>query len=46
MTDGKKVETDILIKDGRIDQIAPSISAPQNAEIIDAEGKVDPSRSD
>ena len=39
VTDGKKVEADILIKDGRIDRIAPSIHAPQNAEIIEAEGQ-------
>ena len=39
VTDGKKEEADILIKEGRIERIAPSISAPQNAEIIQAEGK-------
>ena len=31
---GKKGLADILIKEGRIERIAPSISAPQNAEII------------
>jgi len=39
ISDGKKVEADILIKNGRIEQIAPSISPPQNAEQIDAAGQ-------
>ena len=39
ISDGLKVEADILIKNGRIEQIAPSISPPQNAEQIDAAGQ-------
>ena len=39
ISDGLKVEADILIKNGRIEQIAPSITPPQNAEQIDAAGQ-------
>jgi len=39
ISDGLKVEADILIKNGRIEQIAPSITPPQNAEQIDAQGQ-------
>jgi len=39
VSDGKQQTLDILIKNGRIEKIAPSLSAPGNAEIIEAEGK-------
>ncbi len=39
VSDGKQQALDILIKNGRIEKIAPSLSAPKNAEVIQAEGK-------
>ena len=39
VTDGKKEVADILVRDGRIEQISPSIQAPASAKVIDAEGK-------
>jgi len=39
VSDGKQQVLDILIKNGRIEKIAPSLSAPKNAEVIQAEGK-------
>ncbi|MEL0005536.1 MAG: hypothetical protein VW643_07030 [Opitutales bacterium] len=39
VSDGKQQVLDILIKNGRIEKIAPSFSAPKNAEVIQAEGK-------
>ena len=39
VTDGKKEVADILVKNGRIEQINPSIQTPASAEVIDAEGK-------
>ena len=39
VSDGKKEVADILVRDGRIKQISPSIQAPANAEVIEAEGK-------
>jgi dihydroorotase len=39
VTDGKKELTDILVRDGRIEQISPFIQAPASAEVIEAEGK-------
>ncbi|MGL5250172.1 MAG: dihydroorotase, partial [Enterovibrio sp.] len=37
VNEGEQFRSDLLVKDGRIAQIAPSISAPQDAQIIDAE---------
>ncbi len=39
ISDGKTIVEDLLIKDGRIERISSSISAPPNALIIEAEGK-------
>jgi dihydroorotase len=39
VTDGKKEVADILVRDGRIEQISPFIQAPASAEVIEAEGK-------
>ena len=39
VSDGKQQALDIFIKNGRIEKIAPSLSAPKNAEVIQAEGK-------
>ncbi len=39
VSDGKQQVLDILITNGRIEKIAPSLSAPKNAEVIQAEGK-------
>lgn len=33
------VETDVLVKGGRIEKIAPQISVPANAQVIDAKGR-------
>ena len=33
VTDGKKEEADILVRDGRIEQISLSIQAPANAKL-------------
>jgi len=38
VNEGQEIEADVLIKNGRIEKIAPSISA-NNEEIIDASGK-------
>ena len=39
VTDGKKEVADILVRDGRIEQIEPFIQAPASAEVIEAGGK-------
>jgi dihydroorotase len=39
VNEGKTVEGDVLIKDGRIDKIASSIAAPDNVPVHDAAGK-------
>ena len=39
INEGSETEGDLLIRDGRIARIGSSISAPEGAEIIDAEGK-------
>ncbi|MBS1681913.1 MAG: amidohydrolase [Bacteroidetes bacterium] len=38
VTQGTLTETDVLVKDGKIAQIAKNISAPQGTKIIDAKG--------
>ncbi|MGL5186465.1 MAG: dihydroorotase, partial [Plesiomonas shigelloides] len=40
INEGRRSEGDMLIKDGRISHISSSISAADNAEIIDAKGKL------
>ncbi|MGL5291365.1 MAG: dihydroorotase [Vibrionaceae bacterium] len=37
VNEGQQFRSDLLVKNGRIAQIAPSISAPQDAQIIDAQ---------
>ena len=39
VSDGKQKTLDILIKDGRIEKIAPSMNVPEKAEVIEAVGK-------
>jgi dihydroorotase len=39
ISDGQKQQADILIQKGRIERIAPSISAPTQAKVIDAQGQ-------
>ena len=39
ISDGQKQQADILIQKGRIERIAPSISAPAQAKVIDAQGQ-------
>lgn len=39
INDGDVVEADVLVSGQRIERISPSISAPDGAEIIDANGK-------
>lgn len=39
VNDGSILEGDMLIRNGRIEQIAPQIGAPQNCRVLDAEGK-------
>ena len=39
ISDGQKQQADILIQKGRIEGIAPSISAPAQAKVIDAQGQ-------
>jgi len=39
ISDGQKQRADILIQKGRIERIAPSISAPAQAKVIDAQGQ-------
>ncbi len=39
VTDGTKVDYDLLVENGIISQIAQNIAAPANAKIIDAKGK-------
>lgn len=40
VNDGQVLEGDLLIRDGRIEQVAPEISAPDRARIIDAKGQI------
>ncbi|MGL5162654.1 MAG: dihydroorotase, partial [Plesiomonas shigelloides] len=40
INEGRRSEGDMLIQDGRISHISSSISAADNAEIIDAKGKL------
>jgi len=40
VNDGQTLEGDMLISDGRIEQVSPEISVPDRAKIIDANGKV------
>ena len=39
ISDGQKQQADILIQKGRIERIDPSISAPAQAKVIDAQGQ-------
>ena len=39
VTDGKREEADLLIREGRIERISPSISPTPNSQIIEAGGK-------
>ncbi len=39
VNEGKITETDILLKDGRIEKIASDIQAPIGAEVVDANGR-------
>ncbi|AKH21443.1 dihydroorotase [Sedimenticola thiotaurini] len=38
VNDGQILEGDLLIRNGRIEQIAPEISVPEQARVLDAEG--------
>lgn len=38
VNEGQRSEADVLIRNGRIDRIAPAIDAPANVEVIDAAG--------
>jgi dihydroorotase len=40
INEGKKSHDDVLIRNGRIESIAPSISAPPQSKVIDANGKL------
>jgi dihydroorotase len=40
LNEGRIVEGDLLIRDGRIDRIAPAITAPANTPVHDAGGKL------
>ena len=40
VNEGKIIEEDLLIKNGRINRIGKEISAPEGAEVIDAAGKL------
>ncbi len=39
VNENRIVETDVLIRAGRFEKIAPQITAPENAQVIDAEGR-------
>jgi dihydroorotase len=39
VNDGRKLDGDLLIRRGRIEQIAAEISVPENARVLDAEGR-------
>jgi len=39
VNEGQITESDVLLKNGRIENIAPEIKAPTNAEIVDANGR-------
>ena len=39
VNDGNILEGDMLIRRGRIEQIAPEIPVPENCRVLDAEGK-------
>ncbi|PKM22419.1 MAG: dihydroorotase [Gammaproteobacteria bacterium HGW-Gammaproteobacteria-14] len=39
VNEGRITEADVLIRDGRIDSVASTISAPANAVVIDAKGR-------
>jgi dihydroorotase len=39
ISDGKRQQSDILIQKGRIERISPSISAPSQARVIEADGQ-------
>ncbi|MES1952480.1 dihydroorotase [Salinisphaera sp. S4-8] len=38
VNEGQRSEADVLIRDGRIEKIAPHIAAPSDVEVIDARG--------
>ena len=40
VNEGKKTFEDILLRNGRIEKIAPSISPPSSCQIIEAENKL------
>jgi Dihydroorotase and related cyclic amidohydrolases len=48
VNEGQIVETDVLVENGRISQIAQDISAPAAADcrVIDATGQAPPPRND
>ena len=39
VNEGEILESDVLLKDGRIDKIATSIEAPAGADVVDANGR-------
>ena len=39
VNEGLIVESDILLKNGRIEKIAPAVEAPAGAEVVDANGR-------
>ena len=39
ITDGKRETADILVRNGRIEQVGSSVKAPNNASVINAEAK-------
>jgi dihydroorotase len=40
VNEGKRLDADVLIRNGRIERIAPSIGASANTEVIDAKGQL------
>ncbi len=39
VNEGRRFEADLLVRGERIDKIAPSITAPEGAEVVDAKGR-------
>ena len=39
ITDGKRETADILVRNGRIEQVGSSVKVPNNASVINAEAK-------
>lgn len=40
VNEGRSVDGDVLIRDGRIEQVGSGIAAPEGAEVIEADGKL------